>query len=167
MTTHSWTEVQALGIKAASGAGVPPAQALAFGAMLVRHLADGGAEGPLAAALETPQTIISLALRIERVVEAASLGVTPISVIEDNPGQRAMLISWLFALPCHADVRIQGNAIEASLMLAAPSQRGRPDRVPLGPTLETQLQTLAAKTYVPDSDASRNAGAGAGQMELD
>lgn len=169
MTTHSWTEVQALGVKAATGAGVPPAQALAFGAMLARHLADGGSEDPVAVALTAPETIVALALRIERVIEAASMGVVPVSVIVHNSGQRAMLISWLFGLPCKTDLKINGDAIAVSLLLSAPSRRARPDRVPLSADLKVQLQDLAAKTLVPDSDASRRAGAGvgAGQMELD
>ena len=167
--THSWTEVQALATKAASGAAVPPAQALAFGAMLTRHLADGGAEGPIVAALQAPETIVTLALRIERVIEAASLGVVPVSVIEEEPGQRALLISWLSGLPCQTDLKMKGDVIVASVTLSAPSQRTRPDRIRLSPVLETQMQDLAARTFVPDSDSSRasGAGTGAGQMELD
>ena len=146
---------------------MPPAQALAFGAMLARHLADNGPEGPIRAALATPETIVTLALRIEQVIEATSLRGKPVRVVEDNAGQRAMLISWLFCLPCQTDLMVNGNAITASLLLTAPSQRTRPDRVPLSADLKAQLQSLAAKTYVPDSDASRSGGAGASQMELE
>lgn len=167
MTTHSWSEVQALGVKAASGAGVPAAQALAFGATLARYLADGGGERAVSDILNAPQRIVTLALRVERVIEAASIGVTPVRVIEDDTGLRGLLISWLMGLPCQSDLKINGNTIEATLTLAAPSGRSRPDRVALSPALESRLQVLAAKTLVPDSDASRSSGAGAGQMDID
>lgn len=165
--THSWTEVQALGVKAASGAGVPPAQALAFGAMLARHLADGGDEAPIAAALMAPDTIVALALRVEKVIEGASMNAGAVTVRERDAGQRAMLVSWLSGLPCQTDLKLVDDAITATLQLAAPSDRSRPDRVPLGPDLQAQMQALAAKTLVPDSDASRSGGAGAGLMDLD
>ncbi|MEO1365430.1 MAG: hypothetical protein AAFU86_16825, partial [Pseudomonadota bacterium] len=69
--SRSWTEVQALATRAAAGAGVPAAQSLAFGAMLARHLADGGDEAPLHAALAAPDRILALAQRVEEVIEAA------------------------------------------------------------------------------------------------
>ncbi|WP_299623774.1 hypothetical protein [uncultured Tateyamaria sp.] len=165
--THSWTEVQALGVKAASGAGVPPAQALAFGAMVARHLADGGAETPIAAALRAPDSIVALALRVEKVIEGASMNASAVTVREADAGARALLFSWLSGLPCQTALTLADDTIIASLNLAAPSDRSRPDRVPLGPELQEQMQELAAKTYVPDSDASRSAGAGAGLMDLD
>jgi hypothetical protein len=165
--TYSWTEVQALGVKAASGAGVPPAQALAFGAMLARHLADSEAEAPVARALDDPDTILALALRVEKVIEGASIHSGSVTVREADDGRRAMLVSWLAGLPCQTLIKISGDKITILLRLTAPSDRTRPDRVPLTPDLKAKLERLAAKTYVPDSDASRSGGAGAGQMELD
>ncbi|WP_299742754.1 hypothetical protein [uncultured Tateyamaria sp.] len=163
----SWTEVQSLGVKAASGAGVPPAQALAFGAMLARHIADEGPQGAVAAALSTPEKIVALAHRVETIVEAASVTARPVDAVEDDAGTRAMLVSWLAALPCKAELDIAGPKVRISLSLSEPSARTRPERLHLDPSLSKQLDVLAAKTYVPDSDASRSGGAGAGLMELD
>ncbi|MEL6452879.1 MAG: hypothetical protein AAFQ19_16625 [Pseudomonadota bacterium] len=167
MKSWSWTETQALGVRAASGAGVPPAQALAFGAMLARHLADDGAEAPLMRALTAPDAVLGLAHRVETVVEQASVGGNSVTVEEADAGQRALLISWLSALPCEADLSVTGNTITAKLDLAAPSLRSRPARITLSDDLAADLHALASKTYVPDSDTSRASGAGAGLMELD
>ena len=167
MTDKSWTEIQSLGVKAASGAAVPPAQALAFGAMVARHLSDGGAEAPLRAALAAPDTILGLAHQIESMVETASLSARIVSAQQSDAGQRALLISWLASLPCQADITTNGSKVQAHLSLTAPSVRTRPARVAISAALFAQMQDLAARTYVPDSAASRTSGAGAGLMELD
>lgn len=167
MTNRSWTEIQALAVKAAAGADVPAAQALAFGAMLPRHLADGGAEGPLAAALRTPADIVSLAHRVESMIEMASLSPRTVTAQEDDAGLRALLISWLASLPCQADITASAAEVKARLSLSEPSTRTRPARITIGSALLAQLQDLAARTYVPDSAASRESGAGAGLMDLD
>ena len=167
MMDWSWTELQALGVKAATGAGVPPAQALAFGAMLARHLADGGSEQPVSAALAAPETILTLAHRVEAMIETASIKQRAVSVSEPDAGHRALLISWLSGLPCQVDISASGNEITARLALAAPSTRSRPVRITLSTAMGRQLHDLAARTYVPDSAASRASGAGAGLMEMD
>ncbi|MEO0389957.1 MAG: hypothetical protein AAF218_03355 [Pseudomonadota bacterium] len=167
MMEWSWTELQALGVKAATGAHVPPAQALAFGAMLPRHLADGGSEDPVLRALDAPKCIVTLALQIEQIVEQASVTNKPVKVSETDPGKRALVISWLAGLPCQAEISGHGADVTAALSLSAPSTRARPKRIPVSPELAAQLNALAARTYVPDSAASRASGAGAGLMELD
>jgi hypothetical protein len=167
MTDKSWTEIQSLGVKAASGAAVPPAQALAFGAMVARHLSDGGSEDPLHAALNAPDTILTLAHEIEAMVEAASMSTRIVSAQQPDAGQRALLISWLASLPCQADIVTHENAVQAHLSLKAPSTRTRPARIAISPSLFSHMQDLATRTYVPDSAASRTSGAGAGLMELD
>lgn len=163
----SWTEVQSLGVKAASGAGVPPAQSLAFGAMLARHVADEGPQGAVAAALSKPERIVALAHRVETIVEAASVTAKSVDATEEDAGTRAMLVSWLAALPCKAEMEVVGPKVRVSLSLSEPSTRKRPERLHLDPSLSDKLNALAAKTYVPDSDASRTGGAGAGLMGLD
>mmetsp|Transcript_23748 Transcript_23748/g.42583 ORF Transcript_23748/g.42583 Transcript_23748/m.42583 type:complete len:136 (+) Transcript_23748:3145-3552(+) len=135
--------------------------------MIARHLADGGAEGPIATALTAPDTIVALALRVEKVIEGASMHASAVTVREADAGQRALLVSWLSGLPCQTDLRLADDAITANLQLSAPSDRPRPDRVPLSDALKGQMQALADKTLVPDSDASRSSGAGAGLMDLD
>jgi len=167
MTEKSWTEIQALAVKAATGAAVPPAQALAFGAMATRHLADGGSEAPLSEALNDSGTIVDLAHQIEAVIETASVSEQPVRVSEPDTGRRALLISWLASLPCQAETNATSAEIRVRLSLTDPSARTRPARVHIGTALFDQMQDLAARTYVPDSEASRASGAGAGLMDLD
>ncbi|WP_299369155.1 hypothetical protein [uncultured Tateyamaria sp.] len=168
MMDWSWTELQALGVKAASGAQVPPAQALAFGAMLARHLADEGDEAPVLRALEAPDTIVALAHAVERLVEAASISPAgTASTREGDAGRRALLVSWLNGLPCRSEVSVAGDTVRAMLSLVEPSTRARPVRIAVSQRLADALHDLAARTYVPDSAASRAGGAGAGLMELD
>ena len=167
MTDKSWTEIQALAVKAATGAAVPPAQALAFGAMATRHLADAGPEAPLSEALVDPNAVLDLAHQIEAMIETASVSEKPVGVSEQDPGRRALLISWLASLPCQAAITATSAEIRVRLSLTEPSARTRPARVAISSALFDQMQDLAARTYVPDSDASRATGAGAGLMELD
>ncbi|MFL4470443.1 hypothetical protein ACERZ8_11350 [Tateyamaria armeniaca] len=167
MTDRSWTEIQALAVKAATGAKVPPAQALAFGAMLTRHLADGGSEVALAHVLNDPKAILTLAHQIETMIENASLSPRVVSVREESAERRALLISWLASLPCQAEISASDTQVHARLSLSDPSARSRPARVAIGSALFDQMQALAARTYVPDSATSRSSGAGAGLMELD
>ena len=167
MTERSWTEIQSLAVRAATGAQVPPAQALAFGAMLARHLADGGSEDPLSAALQAPDGVVTLAHKVETMIEQASLSPRIVTVCEADAGRRALLISWLASLPCQVEITASADKVRARLSLSEPSARARPTRVSIGSALSQQLQDLAARTYVPDSAASRRGGAGAGLMELD
>ncbi|WP_299688427.1 hypothetical protein [uncultured Tateyamaria sp.] len=165
--SRSWTEVQALATRAAAGAGVPSAQSLAFGAMLARHLADGGAEAPLQSALDAPERIVALAQRVEEVIEAASVSPRPIKTVEPDAAQRALLVSWLVGLPCRTAVDVSGETVLAALDLSAPSTRARTERLLVSADLDADLGALAARTYVADSEASRTMGAGANLMDTD
>lgn len=165
--SRSWAEVQALGTRAATGAGVPTAQALSFSGMLTRHLADGGAEKPISDALDQPESIVALALRVEEIVERASVTGHIISEKEDDLGQLTLLASWLHSLPCQAAVSVDASNLSAKLDLACASTRTRPDRVHVSDDLYCKMSDLAARTYVPDSAESRALGAGADMMELD
>ena len=167
MMEWSWTELQALCVRAASGSGVPAAQSLAFGAMVPRHLADGGSEGPIGAVLDQPDLIVRLAHQIESMIETASMSTDTVSKTEADGGLRALMISWLASLPCQADVAVSGQDVRATLSLSAPSTRSRPARISISEGLVERLRSLAARTYVPDSAESRAVGAGAGLMDLD
>lgn len=166
MTEKSWTEVQALAVKAATGAGVPPSQALAFGAMLPRHLADGGAEAPLSHALSAPSLILALAERAQAMVESASMSPRLVTAREADAGTRALLISWLAALPCQVDITGSADELRVRLNLSEPSSRKRPARLTISDVLFDQMTALAVRAYVPDSDASRASGAGAGAAAM-
>jgi len=163
----SWTELQALGVRAASGAQVPPAQALAFGAMLARHLADGGTEAPVTHALSEPDSIVDLAHRVEKLVEAASVTAKPVATSEQDAGRRALLISWLSGLPCQADVSVAGDDVHARLSLSQPSTRSRPARIEVSAGFAAHLTDLADRANVPEGINAHQGGSGAGLMGLD
>ena len=165
--SQSWTEVQALATRAAVGAGVPMAQALAFGTTAARHLADDEPEAALAHSLAAPETITALALQVEKMIERASLSPRPVPVDAPDADARALLVSWLRALPCRTAIDVSGPRVLAALDLTAANAHARPDRVTLSAGLHATFTTLAARTYVPDSDASRAMGAGAGLMDPD
>jgi hypothetical protein len=167
MMEWSCAELQTLAAKAASGLGTPPAQALAFGTMVTRYLADGGGEEALMQALQSSATIVAVAHRVEEMVEQASIASEPVTVNEPDAAKRALIISWLAALPCQTEIAVVGHDVTAILSLDSPSTRARPKRVTVSEDLAKTLHDLAARTYVPDSDASRSTGAGAGVMDPD
>ncbi|MEP2889510.1 hypothetical protein [Tateyamaria sp.] len=166
-TETSWTELHALSVKAATGAGVPAGQALAFGAMLPRHLAEGRPQAPLADVLQTPKTIVSLAHQIETMIEEASVSPRLVQANVPDAGHCAILTSWIEGLPCQAEVVSTPEGVQAYLSLEAPSNRARPERISIGHDLLKLLNEFAARTYVPDSAESRANGAGADAMVLD
>ena len=159
--SRSWAEVQDLAIKAALGIGVPPAQALAFGAMLVRHLDDALSEAPLLAALRRPDLITTLANRVEEIIEAASVSSGRMTVTDWDSNSRALLVSWLHGLPCKTRTQTLHEDVCVTLNLRAATERGRSERLFVSQKLWDQLTDLGARTYVPDSLTSRLHGAGA------
>ncbi|MEM6760916.1 MAG: hypothetical protein AAF601_15690 [Pseudomonadota bacterium] len=163
---RSWNEVQSKAARAALGAGVPHAQALAFGTMVARLLADGGSEALVTACLEAPARIVEIASSVEEVVEAASVAGDVVRVPVAS-GERPLLAAWLGSLPCQAEIAETDDALLVKLDLRLPNAVARPVRVAVGAALWQVMDDLAARTYVPDSDASRSFGAGAGLMETD
>ncbi|MEL7091218.1 MAG: hypothetical protein AAFN94_05745 [Pseudomonadota bacterium] len=163
---RSWNEVQSKAARAAVGAGVPHAQALAFGTMVARLLSDGGDEDLVLRCLETPARVVSLAGAVEEAVEAASVAPDVVRVPVDA-FQRSLLSAWLRSLPCQAEIAEVADALMVKLELRLPNALERPLRVPVRETLWQAMEDLAARTYVPDSEASRSMGAGAGLMETD
>lgn len=162
--SRSWTETQALAERAARGAGVPFAQAARFAVGVARHLADNRPSDDILHAYENPDLISDIALDAERVTEAASVSGKAWTGHSDAP---ELLKSVIEALPCDSAVSIDGNQVHARLTLDEPSQKSRPARLFVPHALQTEMERLAKRTYVPDSAASREAGAGAGLMELD
>ncbi|MEL7100475.1 MAG: hypothetical protein AAGM84_16745 [Pseudomonadota bacterium] len=139
MTGWSEAETTALATRAARGAGLPPGQAILYGAASAHHLAAGRDPHALAAALSDPQ-IPSLITRI------ASLAPGPHSA-PDHPLTDALLA----ALP--------GHATRSHYDPDTPAPHRAPARVDPPPDLIALWHDCAAKTYVPESEASRaNAG---------
>jgi hypothetical protein len=161
--TRSMNEVMVLATKAARGAGAPPAQAVQFGAAAVAHLADGkelqDLHSALAALPDGP--IISLPLEITRIAETAHRGSAQGRITVDGT---TLLQSYVSTLPYQAQV-LQGN--EINMDLNKPAARIAVQRIDLSEDAYAQLSALAARLLVPESEASRLSGAGAGLNDND
>lgn len=170
--THSATEVQALATRAARGAGFPPAQAELFGRACVQHLALDGDAAPLIDALANPadSPILRLPLLLDDVLAAAAL-TDPVELTLQN-GDAALAPSYASLLPVAvldtAIVRhLEQKRLRITLDLATPSRPVLPPRIKVPAQLLVALERLAKNTYVPATDASRRAGAGAGLNDND
>lgn len=160
---RSMNEVMVLATKAARGAGAPPAQAAQFGAAAVAHLTNGrelqDLHNALAALPDGP--IISLPLEITRIAETAHRGSAKGRVAVDGA---TLLQSYVSTLPFQAQL-MQGNEIH--LDLTKPAARIAVQRIDLPEDTYAQWSALAARLLVPESDASRLSGAGAGLNDND
>lgn len=156
--TRSANEVMVLAGKAARGAGAPPAQAAQFGAAAVWHLQQGRDVAALDAALAALPAgpILDLPLAIARIVERGEGA----SVLPPAP----LAQSYVETLPFVARMDAQGRV---EIDLTTPAPRKVPQRIALDPQTYAAWSALAAKLLVPESDASRLSGAGAGLTDND
>ena len=154
--SFSMTELSALATKAARGAGAPAGQAARFGAAAARHMqAERDAEALVLALDALPYGPI---IDLPRVLDAALTKASP--KIETEP----LLESYLDVLPCVAAYNARTRRLEIDKDTPAPVHRGR---IHGYADLISQMEALAARTYVPDSAASRAGGAGAGLTDND
>ncbi len=161
---RSWTETQALAERAARGAEVPFAQSARFGAAAARHLAENRDSAQLSKALNEPDVLLQLSLAVERAIESASTG----TEVQHMPsGSVSLLQSYIESMPCSAEAQPDATGLVVRIDLSEPTTRKRPARVDVPDDLWAEMEALAKLTYVPDSAASRDKGAGAGLMELD
>lgn len=161
--TRSANEVMVLATKAARGTGAPPAQAAQFGAAAVAHLCAGRSMDVLQAALNAlPQgPIITLPLAIARIAERAVEGQSAGRIEDADP---SLVHSYLQALPYHAQFDAAGAA---QLDLTTAASRTIPQRIDLPVDIYDDWSLRAARLLVPESDASRLSGAGAGLSDND
>lgn len=162
MTAVSVNEVQGLLSKAARGAGAPPAQAAAFGQAGVYHLACGGDTAVLSSALAQGLTgpIIDCPKQIQCTM-SQSESVT--FIVSDDPAD-ALLSAYLDALPFQATRRSDG-AIEVTRTVF--QRPDLPARLQVAEDVLAGWKALAARTFVPETEQSRRAGAGAGLTDND
>jgi hypothetical protein len=158
--TRSMNEVMVLATKAARGAGAPPAQAAQFGAAAAAHLAAGRDVRSLHKALiALPDgPIIALPLEILRIAE---------TILARGPLQSAdidLVQSYVSTLPYQAHLSRE-HLLE--LDLTKPATRIPVQRIELPDELYVEWSRLAARMLVPESDASRLSGAGAGLSDND
>lgn len=167
----SWSqaEISALATKAARGAGAPPEQAARFGQAAAAHLAQGRAASEIDQALRAlPEgPILRFGRDIDRVKMAAlAMADTCVDVRVDDCA--ALFDSYLSALP----FEVKTTAIEPDhIRVVTGNDRGAACK-PVGrisgcDRLIARMSDLAARTFVPESDASRRAGAGAGLTDND
>jgi hypothetical protein len=162
--TRSANEVMTLAAKAARGAGAPAGQASLFGRVALRHLIAGRDIGELTAALAAlphgpvvtlPQLFGELA---ERALQGQSKGKLPVG---------SLTVSYAEAQPYLCQSEMMPQAISVTLDLTQPAENMPIERVNLPETLAQELHFLSAKILVPESDASRLSGAGAGLTDND
>ena len=152
-----------LAAKAARGAGAPPAQAAQFGAAAAAHLGEGRDIEALSAALGAlpDGPIMTLPLVIARIAEQAQEGLaTGVISVRDVP----LAASYVAVLPYLAWLDTGGTL---ALDLSRPAKRGAVQRIDLPDAVFKEWSALAARLLVPESDASRLSGAGAGLSDND
>ncbi len=160
----SVNEVMSLAARAARGAGAPPAQAAAFGRAAMFHLAAGRAAGTLTAALEAlPRgAILSLPLVFIRVL-TEECSDTPLPPDVDT----ALVQSYAEAQTFLTTLHPEGPQMQITVDRKSASPGPAISRITMSEDLFTFLNHLAAGILVPESEASRIGGAGAGLTDND
>ncbi|WP_323771522.1 hypothetical protein [Antarctobacter sp.] len=172
--SFSANEIAGLAQKAARGAGFPPRQAELFGAATVHHLSEGGSPEVLERALTdaTDSPVLRLPLLIEDVQRALTL-TGPEVTLTLQPGDEALVLAYAALLNCHIE-RAKVDQSEDGLPrltvcahIDTPSRPRLPARIDAPAELIDHFGRLASETYVPSSGTSRDAGAGAGNIDND
>jgi hypothetical protein len=157
-----------LATKAAGGASAPPAQAMAFGRAALCHLI---AQRPMADLTEAlgglPQgPIMQFPSAFIRLTETTTT--TPSSTGQiDVPEFSSLALSYAQALPFKTTARLAGATLTLDLDVDTPNQIPAVSRVTLPDEIYRHWQSLAARLLVPESEASRLSGAGAGLTDND
>jgi hypothetical protein len=161
MFEGSVNELQGLLSKAARGAGAPAAQAARFGQAGVYHLAQGGDEGDLDAALS--ERDLDCILDIPVLIQGVAMEGEGIN-LRLKPPIHPLANAYCAALPQAATVMQDGSiSIDPDTLQRPPL----PARLTVSMRSVTLWQALGAKTFVPETEQSRLAGAGAGLTDND
>ncbi len=167
-------EIAAIVQKAGLGAGLPPGQAEDLGRLAAYLAGTGGDMRAISDALvETPARLDvrweddrivvhdgSAAMVAPAIRDAFVMGIRHARLAHDRHGDLAKTVLAMAGY----DVEVAGSALDF--------RAAQPPATPVGPVdiadnIWTQWAALAAKTYVPASDRSRRAGAGAGLTDND
>lgn len=164
--TRSANEVMGLAAKAARGAGAPPEQAIEFGRAVVHHIHAGRDLEYLSRALESlPKgPIMDFPVAFARVVESGAASAR--GQVEAS-AWLPLAQSYADALPYAATVNVMGEVLDIIAELEKPSAKIALGRFVLPDVLMEQMNGFAARILVPESDASRLGGAGAGLTDND
>ena len=158
----SANQIIATTLKAARGAGFPMAQASQFATAAAQHLIEGRSQEDISQALIHMEAspIYTLPTTLDEVCLNGSQSV-PNALLPD------LIASYVETAPFQAQCIRAGGTILIKHISDRPPTKTVATRVEMSPTLWAHLNKLAAKTYVPASDASRLAGAGAGLTDND
>jgi hypothetical protein len=163
----SANEVMTLAAKAARGAGAPPAQAMDFGVAALRHVQAGRDVQNLVDALRSLPAgpVLALPLAMLQAQEAAGGGTATGIVL--TAGTCDLTQSYLDAQPFETDMETAGENTKVTLFLTSPKAAPKTPRVSLPDSLHALFQTYASRLLVPETEASRLSGAGAGLTDND
>jgi hypothetical protein len=172
--SYSVNEIANLAQKAARGAGFPPAQADLFGRAAAQHLGAGGAPGDLTEALADPadSPILRLPLLLDDIQRVLPLA-GPDLILSLQPGDTGLVKSYVCLLPLRLSAcEVMQNAdgpprVSLSIAPGRRTTQSAPLRIEAPWSIVDMLNKLAAETYVPATDDSRAAGAGAGNIDND
>lgn len=160
----SANEVMNLAAKAARGGGAPVAQAYAFGRAAACHLIAGRPAADLGAALDALPSgpILDLPVLLMACAEArqheATIPAGPLPELTLSYAQTQSFACT--AILCGSQLTVSQTFDQQAVQTPA-------KRVTLPDTLAAKMQTLAARLLVPETEASRLAGAGAGLTDND
>lgn len=162
--TRSANEVMTLAAKAARGAGAPPAQAAHFGRAALCHLSADRPEANLTAALDALPggPIIALPRFFAQLAEHAVDGMAQGTLVAEE-----LNISYAEAQAFDCQTTATSESLTVTMDLTKPAERHTLKRIVLSDAFFYKLENLAAKLLVPESDASRLSGAGAGLTDND
>lgn len=167
-------EVNAIVQKAALGAGLPIGQAEDLARTAVYMAGQHQILDPVVDALIEPDVPIDIAWGAEKlVIKAGNVAMTA-PMVKDGfcTGVTKARLACVEHVPLVIAMLAQaGLAVDADGAMIALRQFEKPEPtvgpVDVSDTVWHALNHLAAKTYVPKSDASRDAGAGAGLTDND
>lgn len=161
----SWSvaEVTALASKAARGGGAPAGQAARFGQVAALHLGAERAPAELAQALDAlpDGPILTYPLSLDAALGQLAQDETAVHVALPVDG---LMHSYVQALPFAAQLTADGRLELDVTQIAAPVAG---TRISDCDDVIERMVRLAERTYVPESDSSRQSGAGAGLLDND
>ncbi|WP_136440054.1 DUF3726 domain-containing protein [Pacificoceanicola onchidii] len=172
--SRSANEIMTLAQKAARGAGFPPHQADRFGRAAAVHLASGHGTEALRRALTDAKDspILRLPLLMDDMLRAMDQlgGDVELTL---HPGDEPLAPAYARLLPIRVkecsvlEPEDRQNRLRVVLDPMMPGKPSFPPRIHAPDAFIEELSALAEKTFVPESAASRSAGAGAGEIDND
>lgn len=167
-------EIGAMVRKAALGAGVPLGQADDLGRIAIHIAGTGGDLQMIAGALAEPMDQLDLKWDSDQITILAGPVTLAGPVIRDafTMGADRVVLADVAQIPLVRAILAQAGVQIAASSKTLTRKGAVTSETPIGPvdvhdTIWTVFSALAAKTYVPESDASRISGAGAGLTDND